>query len=84
MKNPKGPVRTGLGEAYRSIAPYASAGWVLVVSITVCMVLGWKLDKKINTLPLFTITGSMLGIGLGLYNVMIVLKGSVKKTKNEL
>ena len=79
MNKKRATIGQSLGEAYQAIAPYASAGWVFVVSVTVCVTLGWWLDKRTGVTPLFTLIGAALGIGIGIYN-LVVLARQINKT----
>lgn len=71
----KSAVLESLGEAYQVMAPYGSVGWVFAVSVVVSMALGWWLDRRVNTKPLFTLCGAVLGIGTGIYNLIVVARG---------
>ena len=82
MSNKKTSLSQSIGEAYQAIAPYASAGWVFVVSVTVCIALGWWFDSKVGLKPLFTLCGAALGIGIGIYNLIIIAK-QIKTTYNK-
>ncbi len=82
MNKKKSNISQSIAEAYQAIAPYASAGWVFTVSVTVSIALGWWLDSKINTKPVFTLCGAALGIGIGIYN-LIILARQISKTINK-
>lgn len=66
--------RQSLAETYASLSPYLSVGWVFFVSVSVTIALGWWLDKKLSTLPVFLIFGALLGIAVGIYNMIIILR----------
>jgi len=83
LKHKSIPLVKSLTEAYQAGAPYASAGWVFVVSIAVCMALGWWLDGRLDTKPVFTICGSFAGIGFGIYNLVILIKQIDKSKKDK-
>lgn len=82
MNKKKIGLSQSLGEAYQAIAPYASAGWVFVVSVVVCIALGWWFDGKTGVKPLFTLCGAALGIGIGIYN-LVILARQINTTQKE-
>lgn len=56
-----------VGASYRKAAPYLDASWQLVGSVALWVLIGWFLDKKLNTAPWLLVAGSVVGMGLGFY-----------------
>lgn len=50
-----------MGEGYSLVA----AGMTFALTITVATLLGFWLDRRFGTLPLFTLVGTFGGMGLG-------------------
>ncbi len=51
----------------RTLAPYMTMGLEIAIYIIVFTFIGYWIDNKFNTLPLFTVILSLLGIAGGLY-----------------
>lgn len=57
----------------RDASAYAMAfglGAELLGALAVCGVPGWLLDKKLGTSPWLTLVGALLGIALGLFQLI--------------
>ncbi len=80
MEKKKNGIHQSLAEAYQAIAPYASAGWVFAVSVIVSIALGWWFDGRIGTRPVFTVCGAVFGIGVGIYNLILLTRQIDQKT----
>ncbi len=83
MEKKKTTIHESLAEAYQSIAPFASVGWVFAVSVAVCTALGWWLDIKTGFKPFCTLGGAVFGIGIGIYNLVVIVRELDGKPKND-
>ena len=68
-----------LSDSFNKAGPYINISYVLIASIAMLGALGWWIDKRSGTEPLFIITGIFAGFFLGLYNLFHVLKNLEKK-----
>jgi ATP synthase protein I len=66
----------------QKIARYMDLGLQFAVAIGLCVFGGWYLDSKLNTLPLFTIVGILLGASAGFLNIYRTVY-PVEKNKNK-
>lgn len=66
---------------YRNYLEYSSIGFTLVFSTFLGLVGGIFLDKKLNTIPLFTIVFLILGIVIGFVNIFRVVNRLDKNKK---
>jgi ATP synthase protein I len=53
----------------RDATRYAGLGLTLVASTGLFLFLGWWLDGKLGSVPLFTIVGAFVGAGAGFYHM---------------
>jgi len=60
--------------SYRKAAPYINATYVLIAAIAFFGVIGWWLDGKFLTKPLFFIVGLFIGLATGFYQFFKLLK----------
>ncbi|MBU1100635.1 MAG: AtpZ/AtpI family protein [Bacteroidetes bacterium] len=68
---------------YTGIAPYMGLGTQLAISIIALFFLGYWLDSKFNSLPIFTIIFSFIGGFGGIYNfIKSVIQINDNKKKN--
>jgi len=58
-----------LGKAWKDVGPYIDLGMRLALTVFLGLLLGYGLDKKVGTLPLFTVIGSVLGMIGGMMSV---------------
>lgn len=58
-----------LGKAWKDVGPYIDLGMRLALTVFLGLFLGYELDKKVGSLPLFTIVGSILGMIGGMMSV---------------
>jgi F0F1-type ATP synthase assembly protein I len=63
-----------LANSYRKAAPYINATYVLIAAIAFFGVIGWWLDTKFITKPLFFIIGLLGGLATGFYQFFKLLK----------
>ncbi|MEW6751746.1 MAG: AtpZ/AtpI family protein [Candidatus Latescibacterota bacterium] len=65
----KGSVGGKFLRAYQQAAPYTTLGLQYGITILVCLFVGWWVDGKAGTEPLFLIVGTFLGAVAGFYNL---------------
>lgn len=59
-----------LSDAFRQYLPYANLGYQLVIAVGGGFLLGWWIDGKTGTEPLFMIVGALFGMGAGIFLVV--------------
>jgi F0F1-type ATP synthase assembly protein I len=62
--------RSDAAGALRKAAPYINASYILISAILLFGIIGWWLDDKWATKPLFLIIGLFLGLGVGFYSMI--------------
>jgi F0F1-type ATP synthase assembly protein I len=67
---------SGFAKSLRDAGPYLGLGLQLAATIVVLVLLGSWLDKKFNLNYILTLVFGLIGIGLGMYNLI--------KTVNDL
>jgi ATP synthase protein I len=55
----------GLGRAGAYLALFSEVGLVLLVTVLAGVLAGYWLDKNIGTLPIFSLTGFLVGLSAG-------------------
>ena len=78
MRGPK-PVGKELGQAWR----YDSLGYTFAFSVIVFAGLGFLLDRWLDTTPIITVAGTLVGAGLAFYWVYQKVKMDETKYKAE-
>ncbi len=78
-KKDKGAVRFVI----REIGPYIDLGMSMAVSMTVGVLGGLWLDKKIHTTPLFLLIGFFFGATAGFWSIYRTVYLKDRKDKNE-
>ncbi len=74
--------RKAQDEATRDAFRYMDVGWTMLASVTAGLLGGWLLDRWLHTSPWLLVVGALLGIGTGLYELILVaLKADAKKKK---
>ena len=76
-QNPDG-ANEALG-AYRKAAPYISAIYAFFGAVILCGFLGWWLDQKLHSEPLFILSGLFAGLGAGFYSLIKTAQKLEKK-----
>ncbi|HUB08984.1 MAG TPA: AtpZ/AtpI family protein [Myxococcales bacterium] len=67
-------------EATRNAFRYMDVGWTMLASVSAGLLGGFLLDRWLHTGPWLLVTGALLGIGTGLYElVLVALKTDAKK-----
>ncbi len=83
-KNGPDPVRSGFdkirraGRAESLVGRYLHLGLTFTLSILLFLYVGYRLDGRLGTLPLFTLIGTFLGAGGGflyIYRELITGRG---------
>jgi F0F1-type ATP synthase assembly protein I len=72
------PIRS-LANSYKKAQPYINISYVLIGSIAMLGALGWWIDRRSGSTPLFFIIGVLSGFFLGLYNLFKVIKRLEKR-----
>jgi len=68
-KSSDGGSRNPLKTTFREIGPYIDLGMRLAVSLTVGVLGGLWVDRKVHTTPLFLLLGFFLGAGSGFWSI---------------
>lgn len=68
---------------WQRVMRYASIGMEFIVSFGLLMLAGLWLDRRIGTLPAFTLVGGALGFGLGLYRLISDVRRDERETKKQ-
>lgn len=68
-------------EPSEGISRYIGIGLQLSATILIGLFLGYFVDRKLNTIPWFTLTGSAVGFVVAFVNLISELKGN--KDQNE-
>lgn len=66
--------------AYAQAGTYISLGLQFAISILLCLFIGWWVDGKLGTTPLFLLIGTFFGAGAGLYSLY---KGLISEQQKE-
>ena len=69
--------------AYSEIGLYASLGIQFAVTILLFLAVGWWLDGRLGTTPLFTLLGTLFGAVGGFYKLYRTLMVLDEKRKRE-
>ena len=69
--------------AYAAIGPYASLGIQFAATILIFVSIGWWLDDKVATTPLFLVLGTLFGAAGGFYKLYRTLMDLEKRRKRE-
>ena len=67
-------------EGYKKIGPYLGLGTQLAATVILMVLIGYWLDKKFGTSPLWIVLFSILGMFLAIYNF---IKSVLKLSKKE-
>lgn len=58
---------SGFARAMQAAEPYVQASWSLAGGVALGVLAGYYADKKLGTTPWLLVTGSCLGMALGVY-----------------
>lgn len=67
----------------RDVGPYLGLGLQLAVTIVVMVLIGDWIDSKLGNKYIFTLIFGILGIGVGLYNLIKTVNDLEKRSKNK-
>ena len=74
---------SGIAKSLRDVGPYLGLGLQLAATIVAFVLVGSWLDKKFSQKYIFTLIAGLLGIGIGLYNLIKTLAYLEKRNKTE-
>lgn len=74
---------SGIAKSLRDVGPYLGLGLQLAATIVVFVLIGSWLDKKYSQNYIFTLISGVLGIGIGLYNLIKTLAYLEKRNKTD-
>lgn len=84
MLNPEGKdKKDSIHNYYKEVGPYVTLGLQLAVTVGLMVFVGYWIDSKNGTSPLYTLIFSILGIASGLYNFLKTVFRYSEKDKNE-
>lgn len=63
-----------LSNSYRKAMPYLNLVYVFIASIAMFGFLGWYADEYFQIVPLFTVLGIFIGLGIGFRSLLKSLK----------
>lgn len=66
--------KDGPGEELRELGPLLSVGTMLAASLGLGVVGGYWADGRFGTKPWLTLTGLLLGLTVGVYNLVMVIR----------
>lgn len=75
--------KDSLGKTYKEVGPYLGLGVQLAATIIVMLYLGSWLDKKYDSAPTYTLICAILGISIGLYQLIKTVLFLEKKSKKK-
>lgn len=78
-KNDPDESRSALSRVYQELGPYLGIGIQFVLSLLLCIILGYWLDDHYDSSPLFILIGVFLGMFAGFYNLFKVVSRLDKK-----
>jgi F0F1-type ATP synthase assembly protein I len=74
----------GRSQSNRDIVRFSSAGIELVLFVLLFLYGGYKLDGKLETLPVFTLVGGIIGMIVGFYMVFrTLIAGDGERNKKD-
>ena len=63
------------------LAPYLSLGSQLTVTILIIGAVGWWLDQRFGTSPMWIVVCLIIGVFIGMYNLLRTLSALSKREK---
>ncbi|AKU92921.1 hypothetical protein AKJ08_3308 [Vulgatibacter incomptus] len=73
---------SGFARAMREAEPYIQASWSLAAAVALGVVAGYFADKELGTQPWLLLTGSVLGMALGVYAFIKAILVAEQKRKS--
>jgi F0F1-type ATP synthase assembly protein I len=74
---------SGFAKSFRDVGPYLGLGLQLAITIIAAVLLGSWLDDKFHQKYTFTLIFAILGIGVGLYNLIKTVNYLDKQSKSK-
>ncbi|MBK7228360.1 MAG: AtpZ/AtpI family protein [Ignavibacteriales bacterium] len=74
---------SGFAKSLRDVGPYLGLGLQLAATIVLMVLLGSWLDKKFGLKYILTLILGLLGIGVGMYNLIKTVNDLEKRDKND-
>lgn len=71
------------GSSWQKMMKYLSAGTEFIIIFGLFLFGGLMLDRWIDTLPAFTLTGAVVGFAMGLYRLVKEAKQAQKDFENK-
>ena len=72
---------SSIKDSIREIGPYFDLGMRFAISIVIFAAIGFWIDKKLNTIPVFLIAGFLLGAIAGFWTIYKVIYLNDKMNK---
>jgi F0F1-type ATP synthase assembly protein I len=66
---------------FRELAPYMNLGMQILIPILLGALGGWWMDKKFETIPIFILVFTILGVIIGMYSFFRTISELEKKKK---
>lgn len=79
---PKKELLPGLNQLYRDFAPYLTLGMQLAAAVLMFFFMGWWVDGKLSTTPVFQLVGILLGFIGGMVKFLRTVSGLNKQKKS--
>lgn len=73
------PQREKQGEIWAQVGFYTSLGFIIPGAVVVMYVLGWLLDQRIGTTPVFAIVMAFVGLAGGIWETVRILTQKEKR-----
>ncbi|NLO20033.1 MAG: AtpZ/AtpI family protein [Ignavibacteria bacterium] len=65
------------------VAPYMNLSWQMLITIGIFIFIGWYIDNRFGTKPIFILVFSFLGIALAFYNFFRTVNELGKRGKKD-
>jgi uncharacterized membrane protein YfcA len=72
---------SGIAKSFRDVAPYLGLGLQLAVTVVAMVFLGSWLDNKFNFNYILTLVFGIMGISIGIYNLIKTVTDLERKSK---
>ncbi|MBK7630747.1 MAG: AtpZ/AtpI family protein [Ignavibacteriales bacterium] len=72
---------SGIAKSFRDVAPYLGLGLQLAVTVVAMVLLGSWLDDKFNLNYVLTLVFGLLGISIGMFNLIKTVNDLERKSK---
>jgi F0F1-type ATP synthase assembly protein I len=76
--------KTGsINKVMSELGPYLNLGVQIAITVGVCAIIGWWLDKQLGTQPILLLICSLGGVVLGMYNFFRNISELEKRKKTK-